>query len=207
MVANCQGLIIFYLSKLFGVDPDSIGVDKAKTQELKLSMKKKIEESKSILFPGAKPEHLLKRLHSFEGKIAELISSFAGSMPFVYFHVVWFALWIILNDRHFFPNAHFFDPFPYGLLTMIVSLEAIFLATFIMINQNRQALVDEYRELEEEKEQREEEAQQEEFEEEVEDIQKDLDDIKNAMKFIQEKITSIEKSPIPNQNGNEKPNK
>ena len=179
------------------------GVDKAKIEELKLSMKKKIEEARLELFPGAKPEHLLKRLHSFEGKIAELVSNFAGSMPFVYFHIIWFGLWIVLNDRGFFPQLTPFDPFPYGLLTMVVSLEAIFLATFIMINQNRQALVDEYRELEEEKEQREEEAQQEELEEEVEDIQKDLDDIKNAMKFIQEKISSIEKTPT-SANGNKK---
>ena len=78
---------------------------------------------------------------------------------------------------------------------MIVSLEAIFLSTFIMISQNRQALVETYREFEEEQEQREEDIEQEELEEEVEDIQKDLDDIKSAMLFIQQKLTSLEKSP------------
>lgn len=50
-------------------------------------------------------------------------------MPFIYLHVVWFAIWLILTP--------FGDVFPFGLLTMIVSLEAIFLSTFVMISQNR----------------------------------------------------------------------
>ncbi len=137
---------------------------------------------------GIKPENLLKELHSVEGKIAEYISSFAGSMLFVYFHAIWFGFWIIINQGFLGPNLKAFDPFPYGLLTMIVSLEAIFLSTFIMITQNRQALVDTYRELEEEKEQQEEEEQQEELEEEVEDIQKDLDHIKGAISMLQNKL-------------------
>lgn len=150
---------------------------------------------------------LLKQLHSVEGKFAEKISDFAGSMGFVYFHAVWFTLWILGGEGHLYPYINKFDPFPYGLLTMIVSLEAIFLATFIMINQNRQALVDEYRELEEEQEELEEEKEQEELEEEVEDIQKDLDDIKNAISFIQQKVTLVEKSKhTPGGNGNENGN-
>jgi uncharacterized membrane protein len=142
---------------------------------------------------GVTSEQLTRRLHSFEGRLAEFITRFAGSMWFVYFHVIWFGAWFILNDPHlgFTP----FDPFPYGLLTMIVSLEAIFLSTFIMINQNRQALVDTVRELEEEEEEQEEEQEQEELEQDVQDIQKDLDDIKNAMAFIQQKISDMEKIP------------
>lgn len=142
------------------------------------------------------PETLLRNLHSAEGKLAEVISAFAGSMLFAYLHVVWFGFWIAANNGYL-PNVVPFDPFPYGLLTMIVSLEAIFLATFIMVNQNRQAMVDTYREFEEEQEQKEEEQEQEELEEEVEDIQKDLDDIKNAISFIQTKITSVEKTHPP----------
>ena len=72
-------------------------------------------------------------------------------MPFVYFHALWFTLWVLINHGVFKAFIQPFDPFPYGLLTMVVSLEAIFLATFVLINQNRQALVDEFRELEEEK--------------------------------------------------------
>jgi uncharacterized membrane protein len=59
-------------------------------------------------------------------------------MPFVYLHLLWFTLWIIVNEG-LVGGRYVFDPFPYGLLTMIVSLEAIFLSTFVMISQNREA--------------------------------------------------------------------
>jgi uncharacterized membrane protein len=77
------------------------------------------------------------KIETVQLRIAEVITDFAGSMGFVYFHVAWFALWIAINNGTF-GAAQIFDPFPYGLLTMIVSLEAIFLATFIMIAQNVQ---------------------------------------------------------------------
>lgn len=75
-------------------------------------------------------EHLETR--SFGQKLADIIAKVAGSWLFVIAHVVWFAYWIIGGV----------EPFPYGLLTMIVSLEAIFLSTFILISQNRQSEVD-----------------------------------------------------------------
>jgi uncharacterized membrane protein len=68
-----------------------------------------------------------ERAKSVQNRIADAVTRFAGSMPFVYLHVVWFALWIGLGV----------ESYPYGLLTMIVSLEAIFLSTFVMISQNR----------------------------------------------------------------------
>lgn len=150
-------------------------------------MIKKEERIVEELQTEIKPEQLLDRLHSVENRSAALITNFAGSMTFVYFHAIWFVLWILINQGAFSPSLKPFDRFPYGLLTMIVSLEAIFLSTFIMITQNRQALLETYRELEEEQE-------AEEAEEEVEDIQKDLEDIKNAMKFIQTKIGAVEKA-------------
>lgn len=164
-------------------------------------MRKKLEKNVSLppLFPKeVRPEALFKKISSVEGKFAEFISSWAGSMAFVYFHVIWFSLWIAINNTNLF-SKYFsrFDPFPYGLLTMLVSLEAIFLSTFILINQNRQALVDTYRDLTEQAEEKEEEQEQEELEEDVEDIQKDLDDIKNAIAFIQQKVSSMEKTPPP----------
>ncbi len=59
-------------------------------------------------------------------------------MRFVYVHIIWFGLWILLNVGLLgFLVGKGFDPFPFGLLTMIVSLEAIFLSTFVMISQNR----------------------------------------------------------------------
>ena len=72
---------------------------------------------------------------SLQGRIADAVTSFSGRMVFVYVHIVWFGGWIFLNTGWFGLKA--FDPFPYGLLTMIVSLEAIFLSTFVLISQNR----------------------------------------------------------------------
>jgi uncharacterized membrane protein len=68
-----------------------------------------------------------ERGQTFENQVADTITRLAGSMPFIYIHVVWFTLWIALSV----------EDYPYGLLTMIVSLEAIFLSTFVMISQNR----------------------------------------------------------------------
>ncbi len=72
-------------------------------------------------------EHALARSASLQNRIADKITKFAGSMTFIYVHIVWFSLWISFKV----------EKFPFGLLTMIVSLEAIFLSTFVMISQNR----------------------------------------------------------------------
>jgi uncharacterized membrane protein len=72
-------------------------------------------------------KHAEARAASIQNRIADVITRFAGSMAFVYFHIIWFAVWIIFG----------IEGYPYGLLTMIVSLEAIFLSTFVMISQNR----------------------------------------------------------------------
>ena len=74
--------------------------------------------------------------------LADSISAFAGSMHYVWLHFVWFGAWIAINTPWLGWN---FDPFPFGLLTMIVSLEAIFLSTFVLISQNRQALLSDKR--------------------------------------------------------------
>ncbi|HEX8858657.1 MAG TPA: DUF1003 domain-containing protein [Actinomycetes bacterium] len=70
-----------------------------------------------------------------QDRAADAITRFAGSMLFVYLHVGWFVLWVLYNVAA--PAR--FDRFPFGLLTLIVSLEAIFLSTFVMISQNREA--------------------------------------------------------------------
>jgi uncharacterized membrane protein len=75
---------------------------------------------------------------SWSDHLADWITAFSGSMLFFYLNGLWFAIWIPLNLGWF--GVEPFDPFPFGLLTMIVSLEAIFLATFVLISQNRQAL-------------------------------------------------------------------
>ena len=71
---------------------------------------------------------MAQRADSLQLKIADRITTFAGSMPFVYIHAVAFAVWMLIFERS-----------PWPTLTLIVSLEAIFLSTFVMIGQNRQA--------------------------------------------------------------------
>ena len=79
-----------------------------------------------------------QRAEHRQNRIADRITESAGSMRFVYVHVIWFGLWIAINVGLLgFLFGRGFDPFPFGLLTMIVSLEAIFLSTFVMISQNR----------------------------------------------------------------------
>ena len=68
----------------------------------------------------------------------------SGSIPFLFIHVVIFAAWILLNVPGI-PHAPMFDPFPYGLLTMVVSLEAIILSVFVLLSQNRQVAKDRIR--------------------------------------------------------------
>ena len=81
---------------------------------------------------------ILRDVLKAQDRVADVITSFAGSLNFVYLHTVWFLTWVLLNVGLF--GASFeFDKFPFGLLTMIVSLEAIFLSTFVMVSQNRQA--------------------------------------------------------------------
>jgi uncharacterized membrane protein len=72
-------------------------------------------------------EHAEDRARDVQNRMADAITRFSGSMTFVYLHVIWFACWIGFGV----------ESYPYGLLTMIVSLEAIFLSTFVMISQNR----------------------------------------------------------------------
>ena len=68
-----------------------------------------------------------QRAQNVQSRIADAITRFSGSMAFVYLHVIWFGCWIGFGV----------EKYPFGLLTMIVSLEAIFLSTFVMISQNR----------------------------------------------------------------------
>jgi uncharacterized membrane protein len=72
-------------------------------------------------------KHAEVRASNLQNRMSDAITRFAGSMMFVYLHIIWFAVWIIFG----------IEGYPFGLLTMIVSLEAIFLSTFVMISQNR----------------------------------------------------------------------
>jgi len=76
--------------------------------------------------------------------IADRLTRVAASTPFLLFHVVWFAIWTLANTG--FRGMRAFDPFPFGLLTMIVSLEAIVLSIFVLMAQSRESAVAELRE-------------------------------------------------------------
>ena len=73
-------------------------------------------------------EEAVRRHSSFQLRIADRITAFAGSMSFVWLHAVGFAAWMVFLEKS-----------PWPTLTLVVSLEAIFLSTFVMIGQNRQA--------------------------------------------------------------------
>jgi uncharacterized membrane protein len=81
-----------------------------------------------------------KRTHL--DRIADWICERAGSPPFLIAHVLWFGAWIAYNS---WPGLDAFDPFPFTFLTLVVSLEAIFLSTFILISQTRAARISEHR--------------------------------------------------------------
>ncbi len=76
-------------------------------------------------------------------RLADGITRFCGSMIFVVLHLLWYGFWIVANVL--LPEPSRFDPFPFSFLTLIVSLEAIFLSTFILISQNRQSILSERR--------------------------------------------------------------
>jgi len=90
-------------------------------------MAMKAEARLSELINPALVEEARKRRQSIDDRIADKITAFSGSMRFVWLHAIWFAVWIGFGV----------EAYPFGLLTMIVSLEAIFLSTFVMISQNR----------------------------------------------------------------------
>ncbi len=68
--------------------------------------------------------------------IADKVTSFAGSTPFILIHILWFGVWVILNTK-IIPGIPAFDPFPFSFLTLVVSLEAIFLTLLVLMSQNR----------------------------------------------------------------------
>jgi uncharacterized membrane protein len=89
------------------------------------------------------------RTHQAEGRswiqrLAELLNLAASSATFLAIHAVWFAVWITWNTGLF--GLRPFDPFPFGLLTMVVSLEAIFLSIFVLLAQRRESAIAELRE-------------------------------------------------------------
>jgi len=80
------------------------------------------------------------RSRSFLTQVADDLTSICGSTPFLLFHVVFFLSWVLINTGQF-PQIPPFDPYPFGFLTMVVSLEAIFLSIFVLVSQNRSSYI------------------------------------------------------------------
>ena len=106
--------------------------ERALAEERRVLLADVIDRNISTLIRLRDEQSRRRPLHAY---LADGITSFSGRMPFIYLHVVWFGVWIAVNLGAF--GLKPFDPFPFGLLTMIVSLEAIFLSTFVLISQNR----------------------------------------------------------------------
>lgn len=84
-------------------------------------------------------EEKLRSQRSLKDRIADAIGSFAGTVGFVLLHLAWFAAWVAVGAG-LIPGVPSFDPYPYQLLCMIVSLEGVLLSTFVLIKQNRMTL-------------------------------------------------------------------
>lgn len=88
--------------------------------------------------PRFSPNEAVEERLTWIERVADTAADFSGRFSFLLVHAAWFAVWIGLNV-HLVPSVAPFDPFPFGLLTMIVSLEAIFLSCMVLISQNRSA--------------------------------------------------------------------
>jgi len=80
----------------------------------------------------------IRKLQTFGDKVADRVTAIAGSTPFLAFNVIWFITWVLMNTGSF-GDKFIFDEYPFGFLTMVVSLEAIILSVFVLISQNRQS--------------------------------------------------------------------
>jgi uncharacterized membrane protein len=81
-------------------------------------------------------ERSFENRRNFVDRVADLIGGFSGSFGFVALHIVWFSLWFLINTGVV-PIFHRFDPYPFILLAMIVSVEGVLLSTFVLMKQNR----------------------------------------------------------------------
>lgn len=95
-------------------------------------------ESRRKFFKSFEAKSIRKR--SFLTQISDELTSVCGSTPFLLFHLFFFIGWVAINIS-LIPNIAPFDPYPFGFLTMVVSLEAIFLAIFVLVSQNRSSYI------------------------------------------------------------------
>lgn len=92
-------------------------------------------ETKQVIMPILRNvKQMIENKKTRTDRISDKITQFCGNIHFIYLHIIWFGAWLLYN----FLAKDPFDSYPFGMLTLIVSLEAIILATFILISQNRQ---------------------------------------------------------------------
>jgi CRP/FNR family transcriptional regulator, cyclic AMP receptor protein len=127
------------LTKLFQVHP-------AAAIELLSVMGRRLRETDRLLDsrPSRTPNEEAEEHVTGLQRVADGLAEFSGSIPFLLIHLGWFMIWVSIN-LGFVPWLDPFDRYPFGLLTMVVSLEAIFLSCFVLISQNRQAAKDRIR--------------------------------------------------------------
>ncbi len=103
-------------------------------------MGRRLREADTLLRhrPSRSPNQAVEEKVTPIQRLADFLAAFSGTFSFLLVHAAWFAAWIVANVG-ILPGLHVFDPFPFGLLTMIVSLEAIFLSCMVLISQSRQA--------------------------------------------------------------------
>src|SRR5258706_16450649 len=107
------------------------------------SLHNRVFKNRKQIFQSFEVKANAKR--TFAEKLADTMTARFGSMTFLAINAIWFGSWIVINTG-LIPFVTLFDPFPFGLLTMVVSLEAIFLAIIVLISQNRAAKIDDLRE-------------------------------------------------------------
>lgn len=127
------------LEKLFKLNPMA-AMDVLVLMGKRLRETDRLLDSRSRGTPNEQAEGHLTPIQ----RVADALAEFAGSIIFLLLHAGWFMVWVSAN-LGLLPTVRPFDPFPFGLLTMIVSLEAIFLSCFVLISQNRQASKDRIR--------------------------------------------------------------
>lgn len=127
------------LEKLFKLNPLA-------AMDVLVLMGKRLRETDRLLDsrPNVSPNEQAEGRVTPVQRIADALAEFSGTITFLMVHAAWFVIWVSIN-LGWVPRFPPFDPFPFGLLTMIVSLEAIFLSCFVLISQNRQAAKDRIR--------------------------------------------------------------
>jgi CRP/FNR family transcriptional regulator, cyclic AMP receptor protein len=127
------------LAELFRVHPS------AALDVLSVTGKRLRETNRALLASvGTSPNQEVEERSTAVQRLADALATFSGSIPFLVIHLVLFTVWVLWN-LDVLPLLKPFDPFPFGLLTLVTSLEAIFLSCFVLISQERQAAKDRIR--------------------------------------------------------------